>query len=97
MYHDSQVHHFLNGYQDNLFLLFTDIQPMNTREDAAGYLGAGCRPVVRLGASSRLIALGIRDLACPRRLGLVDDIGDLAQVTVVVHQAEDKLAQGIDG
>ncbi len=38
MYHEYPVHQFLNSYQSLMFLLFTEIHPLDTRADAEDYL-----------------------------------------------------------
>jgi uncharacterized protein (DUF885 family) len=83
MYHDYPVHHFINGYQDNLFLLFTNTHPMRTREDAEDY-------IARLSQLDEQLAQVIEGLEIRTSLGIIPPdfilrltrdrmIGDLGQ------------------
>lgn len=38
LYHDYPVHHFVNSYNDNLLLFFTEEHPLATRDDAEDYI-----------------------------------------------------------
>ncbi len=64
MYHDYPVHHFINGYPDNLLLFFTDTHPLNNREDAEDYIS-------RLSQVDEQIAQVIEGLEIRTKSGII--------------------------
>jgi uncharacterized protein (DUF885 family) len=64
MYHNYPVHHFVGSYQDELSRLFTELQPMETEQDAQDY-------VTRLSQVERQIGQVIEGLEIRKEMGVV--------------------------
>ncbi len=64
LYHNYPVHHFVGSYQDELSRLFTELQPMETRQDALDYIS-------RLSQVQRQIDQVIEGLEIRAELGII--------------------------